>query len=53
MLAVLEPLEDAMNTEQTSMKKNRWVLIVPAAIAVIGHQRSDTHSVYGGIQLCH
>jgi len=35
MLAVLEPLEDAMNTEQTSVKKNRWVWIIPAAIAVM------------------
>lgn len=35
MLAVLESLEDAMNTEQTSMKKNRWVWIIPAAIAVM------------------
>jgi hypothetical protein len=35
MLAVLESLEDAMNTEQTSMKKNGWVWIIPAAIAVM------------------
>jgi hypothetical protein len=35
MLAVLESLEDTMNTEQTSMKKNRWVWIIPSAIAVM------------------
>jgi hypothetical protein len=35
MLALLESLEDAMNTEQTSMKKNRWVWIIPATIAVM------------------
>ena len=35
MLVVLESLEDAMNTEQTSKKKNRWVWIIPSAIAVM------------------
>jgi uncharacterized membrane protein SpoIIM required for sporulation len=35
MLAVLKSLEDTMNTEHTSMKKNRWVWIIPTAIAVM------------------
>ncbi len=35
MLSILETLEDAMTAEQTSMTKNRWVWIIPAAIAVL------------------
>ena len=35
MLANLETLEDAMTAEQTSITKNRWVWIIPAAIAVL------------------
>jgi len=35
MLTVLESLENAMNTEQTAMKKNRWVWIIPATITVM------------------
>jgi hypothetical protein len=35
MLSMLETLEDAMTAEQTSMTKNRWVWIIPAALAVL------------------
>ena len=35
MLSILETLEDAVTAEQTSMTKNRWVWIIPAAIAVL------------------
>lgn len=35
MLAVLKSLEDTNNAEQTSMKKTRWVWIIPSAIAVM------------------
>lgn len=35
MLAFLESLEDANEYGKTFMKKNRWVLIIPAAIAVM------------------
>jgi hypothetical protein len=34
MLSILETPENAMTAEQTSMTKNRWVWIIPAAIAV-------------------
>ena len=35
MLSILETLEHAMTAEQTSTTKNRWVWIIPAAIAVL------------------
>jgi hypothetical protein len=35
MLSILETLEDAMTAEQTSTTKNRWVWIIPTAIAVM------------------
>src|SRR5918997_320731 len=35
MLSILETLEDAMTAGQTSTTKNRWVWIIPAAIAVM------------------
>src|ERR687893_1598487 len=35
MLSILETLEDAMTAGQTSTTKNRWVWIIPAAIAVL------------------
>jgi hypothetical protein len=35
MRSILETLENAMTVERTSMTKNRWVWIIPAAIAVL------------------
>lgn len=35
MLVILEALEDALNMEQTSTPRNRWLLIVPAALIVL------------------
>jgi len=35
MLAVSETLEDAMNLKRTPATKNRWLFIIPAAIAVL------------------
>ena len=35
MLSTLETLEDAMTAGQASTTKNRWVWIIPAAIAVL------------------
>lgn len=35
MLVILEAPEDAMNMERTSTTRNRWLLIVPAAIIVL------------------
>lgn len=35
MLVILEALEDALNMEQTTTPRTRWLLIVPAALIVL------------------